>query len=550
MNKNKALVLVTLFPLAWILYLTQNTPFSTMDDPTIHYLAKTSSYGKILSRVLNPLTPAWTYQFQAMGGEQNSLGLRPVELFIWKTAQNAFGYSPAAFYFIKALFLSLVAAFIFVVARRLTQNTLMATLASLFYATTLSAYNSVTVITAFDILAQFFQGLAALLFLSLYQKNLTKNPSMGETAQTCVALYLMIWLSIKTYETTKIMPLIFAAFVGLRHWRRPLAWLQNRNNLLLFFTIMLMAILVVPFTGSYKVYSPTGALVDNQASLAYHWDTLYRFALQNTRNAWESEKSIAFFSLKSDLPFSLARTFGFFLCWIAVFSAVAAMRPKSKVWQWDHSRRSLFIFIIVWVLADLAALGLPKESDGRHLMAPLIPLTLLVTACIGTAMASLRAPFNKIFAGICLLGWGFAFFTNVGHNVYFRKFLGGAQIAQDKYLSWIYKDIYGAEPSYEDLTRFMLVPEELCVWHIPVIVDDSYGSFHEKSKPGHLTQVHAKHGHAYVVTTDPGQFHSDARYRKVGEFSETTDSLFTRTALKMKKKKPAVHTVFKFQPSA
>src|SRR3989338_4201859 len=84
--------LIFLFPLCWILFLTQNVPFSTMDDPTIHYLAKTTAFSKILSRLLNPLTPAWTYQFQALGGEQNSLGLRPFELLVWKSLQTFFGY--------------------------------------------------------------------------------------------------------------------------------------------------------------------------------------------------------------------------------------------------------------------------------------------------------------------------------------------------------------------------------------------------------------------------------------------------------------------------
>jgi len=541
--------LIFLFPLCWILFLNQNVPFSTMDDPTIHYLAKTSSYQKIVSRIVNPLTPAWTYQFQALGGEQNSLGLRPVELLIWKTLQSLFGYAILPFYFIKGLFLSLVTVFIFFVCRRITRSDGVSALAALFYATTLACYNSATIITVFDLLGQFIQGIAALLFLRLYLRNQTGSFSVRETLFSCSVLFMTMWLSIKTYETTKIMPMIFSAFIFMMHWRHPIAWLKKRDNQLLLLTLMLMAILVVPFTASYKVYDAAGAVIKNDSGLSYHWDTLYRFVLQNTRNAWEPEQTVALFSLKSELPFSLARTFGFFLCWLTLLGAGAAVFNFRRILQWEEPRRSLFLFLLVWAAADIAALGLPKESDGRHLMAPLIPVTLLAATLIWNTAQLLPQKARKAFAVLCVAGWAFAFFTNAGHNIYFRKFIGGTQIAQDDYMRFLYKDMHGKEPSYEDLTRFMLVPEALCIWHIPFIADDIYGDFDTKIRPERLAGLKEKYGKAYIVTTDPSRVPADGRYKPMAVFDEVNESLFTDWILRFKKKKGALHHVYQFVPA-
>ncbi len=521
-----------------------------MDDPTIHYLAKTHTFSNILSRIANPLTPAWTYQFQALGGEQNSLGLRPVELLIWKALQTCFGYRLLPFYFVKALFLAGVSILIFIYCFKLTRSQVVSGLSALFYATTLSCYNSVTVITVYDLLAQFIQGVAILFFLEYYRRNRAEKVSVGNAVRTCMLLFGMTWLAIKTYETTKMLPALLAAFIALMNWRNPLAWLRQRNNQILLFTILLMGILVVPFTGSYKVYDVGGAQIQNKTSLGYHWDTLYRFTLQNTRNAWEPEPDLAFFSLKSYLPFSMARTFGFFLCWLLLFSLGVLLLTIRRLRFMGRSKKLPLAFVFVWAAADIAALGLPKEADGRHLMAPLIPVTILSAFLLWWTARHLPARFKKVFIGLCLAGWTFAFFTNASHNIYFRKFIGGTQIAQDKYMSFLYNDFYGvSKHSYDDLIRFMKVPEALCIWHIPFIADDTYGSFDEKIKPESLTRVVSKYGKAYVVTTDLKKIPADPRYVTLGGFDEINKSLFTDWVLKFKKKKGSVHHVLKFIPN-
>lgn len=548
-KKTLTILLVLIFPIAWILFLNQNVPFSTMDDPTIHYLAKTTPFSKIVSRILNPLTPAWTYQFQSLGGEQNSLGLRPVELFIWKTLQTLFGYRLWPFYFVKALFLGLVSSLIYIFCIRITRNRLVSCLASLFYATTLSSYCSVTVITVFDLLAQFIQGIAALVFLDLVLKNHEEKVSSKKTLLSCSLLFVITWLAIKTYETTKLLPALFACFLAFMYRRQPRTWLSQKNNQILLFTVLLMSILVVPFTASYKVYDTKGSEIKNETSLPYHWNTLYRFTLQNTRNAWEPEKDVAFFSLTSYLPFSIARTFGLFLCWLLVFGWGAFFWNIRRVRLMERSRKFPLVFVLVWSAAVTAALGLPKESDGRHLMAPLIPITILGAFLLWWAHRHLPARAKKAFAALCLFGWAFAFVTNAGHNIYFRKFIGGTQIAQDKYLSYLYKDFHRVHAhSYDDLIRFMRVPEALCIWHIPFIVDDLYGNFDEKIKPANLSDIHALHGKAYIVTTDPERIPDDPRYAPMAQFDEMNESLYTDWVLRFKKKKGSIHYVYQFVP--
>lgn len=544
------LSLFLVFPLLWMAFLTQNLPFSTMDDPTLLYMAKTTPLQKILSRIANPMTPTWSYQFEVQGGaEQNSLGLRPVELLIWKTLLSLFGYNPSVFYFLKAFFLFLVSLIVFCFTRNLTEKKWVAILICLFYAATLPAFMSVLVISDFGLLAQFIQGLSILLFLYLLMKTGKDGTPPLRFFMYCVLLYGLVWLGTKTYETVKILPPLFLTFMCLYLLLKNDPSLSKKRYLVLMVTILLMFILVVPLTNSFKAFD-RGVEVKNALWPKYHWDTLYRFVLQNTRNAWEPEKDVAFFSFKSYLPFSLARTLGFFLCWIFVFTSIyAALRINRLLKLLTAKQKTWFGFIGLWLLVDFAAMGLAKESDARHLMPLLIPLSIYLASCIFFVAKTMGQKSKKLLALACIIGWAFAFSMNLGHQTYFRKFLGGITIAQAEYLPFIYKDYKGRpERSYEDLIDFMEVPKALCVWHIPFIVDDLYGDFDQKIQPENLTRVVIKYGRTYVVTSEPSKIPNDSRFIKLASFDEINDSLFTDWVLRFKKKRGSVHSVYRFIP--
>ncbi|MBI2095166.1 MAG: hypothetical protein HYT89_03260, partial [Candidatus Omnitrophica bacterium] len=468
----KLLFLAFALPFFWMAFLNQGLPFSTMDDPTLLYMAQTTPYEKIISRVINPLTPTWSYQLEMQGGgEQNQLGLRPIELLIWKLLLSCFGYAPAAYFLVKAVYLALVSALIFFITWRLTENKTMATLAALFYSTALPCYMSVFFISDFGLLAQFIQGLAALLFLDIVEKTEEGELALPKLFRLCGALFLTLWLGIKTYETVKILPFIFLAFLVLRNLRNLTSWIRQKKNIALTAWLLSLFVLVVPFTANFKAVNRT-AEVKNTLLPNYHWDTLYRSLLQNTKNAWETEPDIALFSFKSCLPFSIARTLGFFLCWAVVFALLYLLLRRNSLWKsLDRRKQLLWSFSGLWLLADFAALGTAREADPRHLMVPLIPVTIFLASSFFFIRQAPGTRARKVFSTVLLIGWCFSFFTNLDHQMYFRKFLGGFQIGQEKYLNFIYEDYHGKKAqSYNNMINFMLVHQALNIWHIPFIV--------------------------------------------------------------------------------
>ena len=410
---------------------------------------------------------------------------------------------------------------------------------------------SVFFISDFGLLVQFIQALATLLFLRLVDENERKNMPLPKLFIFCSAIFLLTWLGIKTYETMKILPFLFLAFLFLVKFLPDIkGWISRRNNLVLAGLVLGLFILVVPFTSSFKAIDRTQE-VKNMFLPNYHWDSLWRSVFQNTKNAWESEPDIAFFSLKSCLPFSLARTLGLLLCWTVLLTVILLILRRSQILkELDQKKQALWRFTGLWLLADIAALGAVRESDPRHLMVPLVPLTIFFTASFFFISKTLGARARKGFLALCLAGWAFSFGTNLNHQIYFRKFLGGFQIGQQKYLDFIYEDYHGKKPTdYEDLIEFMLVPQQLNIWHIPFIVDENYVHYFEEwTRYDYLLPIQRKHGKAYVVTADPARVKKDLYLEKIGEFTDTNKSLFTDLILRFKKKKGRLFGVYRFNP--
>ncbi|MBI4432112.1 MAG: hypothetical protein HY592_01320 [Candidatus Omnitrophica bacterium] len=541
-------ILLALIGFSWAAFLTENLPFNTMDDMNYLYQAKANSFPAVLKRIANPLTPTWTYQFGSIVGDQRLMGLRPVELLSWKVLLALFHYDPAPYYLFKALWLGIIGVFIFGFILFLTRNTLISFLAGIFYCTTLPNFMTLFYLSDFGLLAQIFQAAAITFFLLIYFRIEEGRFTARQTLLSCLGLLAITLLGIKTYETIKILPPLFLGFLFLKNVRNIPRWLGNSRQIILLSAVLLGFLMVVPITTSFQAVDTSGNVAKN-TPLVYHWDTVYRFLIQNTRNAWETEGDIAFFSLKSYLPFSIARTFGFFLCWLTLFSALW-MAFKRNTGKLEARQRHTVHFLALWALANLVALGLPQESDGRHLMAPLIPFTIGAAFLITQTYRGLSKTIAKIFVTFGLVGWVFATLTNMNHDMYFRKFLGGVSIAQEKYMPFIYKDDRGSESyNFENLMAYMRVPEGLCIWNMRFIVDDLYGDFSQLSKPEKLLSLHREFGKAYLVTQDEGLIPAqDKRYVKLGSFDQVNKSLYSRWVLRFKKKKAGIHHVYKFIP--
>jgi hypothetical protein len=316
-------------------------------------------------------------------------------------------------------------------------------------------------------------------------------------------------------------------------------------------TLVVMFCLVVPITSSFRVTTRDGQEIKRAATLPYYTDSLMRSLVQNTRNAWENEPDCAFFSLKTCLPFSIARTLGLILCWCFIFILIYLLVRRKKIRAaLDSEKRIAFSFFGLWLVIDILALGLIKESDPRHLMAPLIPLVVFFAAASALIQRQINRRIGIFFTVLLLSGWVYAAVTNMGHQIYWRKYQGGLEIAQDRYLNYIYAD-YKGKPlsSYAEMIDFMGVPQQRCAWWIPFIADELYGHFPEKIRPEAMEKTYRQYGQAYIVTTDPGLIPGDRRYKKCASFDGTDHSYFNDWVLKFRKKKGNTYTVYKFVPS-
>jgi len=192
--------------LIWMRLLTWGLPLPFGDDMQQIQTAVDVSWGELLSKWLTPFSPAWH-----IPSTDAYLTTRIFETVALKVLFSWGGYEASIYHWFKDGIAALLTTVLFLYVYRAGGRCLPAIGVSLLFIATPFVYHSVSWIADFEVVSQLCVLLAAICFLKIY---------LGSKSWSLFFLSIFFaWLSYKTRETAKILPLVEIGFLIVGSFR-------------------------------------------------------------------------------------------------------------------------------------------------------------------------------------------------------------------------------------------------------------------------------------------------------------------------------------------
>jgi hypothetical protein len=502
------------------LFLTQNLPFTFGDDLNVIHAAKSVSWGELLAQVANPLTPAWYVH-----GAESLLTTRAFETTIFKFLHGNFGYSPNAFWTLKALAFGGLGAAVFLFVLGLTGNRWLSSGAAVFFYLLSPVHRSLSWIADPEIIVQMLVGISFVIFFRLYQDRTKGNL---QWAGRLVGMILLSWLGIKTKETARIVPFVLAGFLLLRHHAGFPAWvLRNPKHALLALSCFALFIPVIPWKGA------AGLALDERSHTAVF--QLNPQAL--LRVIHETAGSV--FNL-SDKSAPVAP----YLLFLAAASLIAVCFARGRGEPEFPRFRDGLVLLAAWLALSTAGfmMNFKIEANVRYLTTLFVPLTIFLFSLLGKTFSLLskeNRTIRRLVFGLGLVLFFWILQRNLDEVISRRVSDNGSAVDIADYVltKKAYEHRYNVpDASWAELDGFYRGK--------PPSTGGEFGAIRIKewdanqkhlAEPAHLAEVAREWGEVYVFSFRDDLYREQPQVRLL--FQGTTDNRSVFNAVFKRKKK-------------
>lgn len=534
---------VYLIAFTWILILTQGLPIGDVDDWVLLGITKDLSWNELFHNLLRPWSKSEYWSNQVSLIDQISFK-RTVHGILLKIREVTFGVRFFPFFIMKAFFFSGTVAVLFHILRSISRSLWFALFGILFFVLIPVHYAHILWMSDPATILHFFIILGMWIFYHLVS-SLENQYASPRFSLLFGALFLLVWLCMKTKEPGLILPLTLGAFTVIHIPR----WRAHPVKLFLLFLILgFLAFQIVPIEH----------LSDGRQVLSFRWPHLARMIFRNYGVGYDDEAASAFFSLDHIWPVSIARTFGFFSLWTLIFFVILYWIGRIRKPEENSAQflaHPLVRLSAIWAMIEIALMGL-FSPEPRFFSSTMIPLTILSVRLVRCASAMLERPWKYFALGAALFAWAWTtFYMNGQHVLWLRQQIGQRVNRYMNTAKIIYKDQFPERPvNWLDIGLFycpaypskspMQPKIGSVIFHSELPYEDW-----NKTKTGSVEEFeqHAQQGAVYDVTFSKDRFTGHPNVKLIATVSGINASSFLeRIIYTLKAKKPQPLYIFKY----
>lgn len=534
-------LLTFLIVFLWMCFLLKGMTIGDLDDWDHLLTVDQHTLGEILRYLLTPWSTAASWHARADLYSQ-ILHERVFHSFLFKTGIVLWGFQPFLHYALqKAIFFSITTGLYFFLSYRLLRSFLWSSVLTFFFVMLPVNYMHLFWLCDGIVVAHTFILLGVVCYLSLTRYSIDTPPSLKTTALVSIALYYFSLFALRTKSPGLILPLTLLT-VFLFNFNP----IRKKRFFLVALALSLALFAIIPIKSFALEKKVEG--IKSSSKIQFNIDQVRRMVLRNDHNEYEPEKTTAFFSLKSDMPVSIARNLGFFLLWLIIASIL-----------WNYRKRLLFSPIlssdtkvllriaIVWMSFEIFFMGF-FDTEPRYFSGTMIPITWLASYSLKTALDSLKGIFHKIFTYLLVIVTAYTSLgSHLSHNFFLRMRFSTRYEQVSKAAEIIYQtELKDQNPNPYNLGRFYCLYCDLSQYQGPRLESWLYysdiGLAHWQASGGDINNfsVQAHQGKPYYISYDSQKFVQDPNVQLVAQIPPCSkQDIFCTFLMKIKKKKPS-----------